>query len=446
MTGDARGSSGDLGASPWRAWVTVALLTVTYLLSIVDRHVLVLLVEPIRADLRISDTQIGLVTGVAFGLAYAICGLPLGRLADRWSRKGVLVLGVACWSLMTIACGLSTSFVGLFVARMGVGLGEAALTPTSHALIATSFPPERVPRAMSVFQLGAFFGLGASLLLGGALVSGFESLGEIRLPGIGVLGVWQSALLAVGALSLLWVGALMFLAEPRRERVVSSAGPAPSRLAPAPGFVATYLQIVRIPGLGTLILASAFASMWAYGAYSWIPTLLVREHGYSVGQTGVWLGVATVIVGAPAAIAAGWLAERLYRRFGDEACIRLMLGCLGASMPFYALGLMFGGPSGVIFSFIVINVAGAFVGTLWPVATQAMAPDALRSQVAAAGLFATSLIGATLGSVAVATSTDFFFTGTKGLSASLALNGLFTGGLAIAMLQITSRAARRGGL
>lgn len=426
-----------------RPWLTVVLLTVTYLLSIVDRHILVLLVEPIRADLQISDTEVGLVTGVAFGLAYALFGLPLGRLADRWSRKRVLILGVVFWSLMTIGCGLSTSFVALFVARMGVGIGEAALTPTSHALIATSFPPAKVSRAMSVFQLGAFFGLGASLLLGGLLVSGFELLGEIRLPGWGVLKVWQSALIAVGALSLLWVLALFSLAESRRERDAPSATPGRDRTFATPGFVAVYLQIMRIPGLGPLILAAAFASMWAYGAYGWIPTLLVREHGYTVAETGVWLGVATIVVGAPAAIAAGWWAERLYRRFGNEACIRLMLGCLAMSLPAYAGGLLVGGAEGAVVAFIVVNFAGAFVGTLWPVATQALSPEAVRSQVAAVGLFATSLIGATLGSVAVAVTTDLMFPGERGLSASLALNGLLTGGLAVLLLWLTSRATRR---
>jgi MFS family permease len=417
-----------------RPWLTVVLLSLTYLLSMIDRHILVLLVEPIRTDLQISDTQIGLVTGVAFGLAYAIFGLPLGRLADRWSRKRVLILGVVFWSLMTMACGLSTSFVALFVARMGVGLGEAALTPTSHALIATSFPPDRVPVAMSIFQQGAFFGLGASLLLGGALVSAFEGFGEVRLPGFGELKVWQSALLAMGVISLLWVIALLFLVEPPRERCATEAAE-----GNAPGFVATYLQIIRVPGLGPLILASAFASMWAYGAYSWIPTLLVREHGYSVAQTGLWLGVATVVVGAPSAIAAGWLAQRMYRRFGSDACIRLMLGCLALSMPAYVLGLVLGGATGVFVAFLVINFAGAFVGTLWPVATQALSPDAVRSQVAAAGLFATSLIGATLGSTAVAVITDLVFTGPAGLSASLALNGVMTAGAAIALLVVTLR-------
>jgi MFS family permease len=133
------------------AWYTVAVLSVVYMFSFIDRQILVLLIEPIKHDLQISDTQVSLLTGAAFAVLYSIMGVPMGRAADRWTRRGVIAVGVAIWSVMTIGCGFARSFWQVFVARMGVGVGEAALTPTGHAIVADVFPPHRLARGMAAW-------------------------------------------------------------------------------------------------------------------------------------------------------------------------------------------------------------------------------------------------------------------------------------------------------
>jgi MFS family permease len=418
-------------------WWTVAVLTIAYLLSIIDRHVLTLLVEPIKGDLQISDTELGLLTGAAFGVAYAVGGLPLGRLADRWSRKKVIIAGVVTWSLMTISCGLSRTFGVLFVARMGVGVGEAALTPASHAIIASSFPPGQVARAMSVFQLGAFFGLGAALLLGGAIVGWLDSIGEVSIPGVGTMAVWQSALVLVGLLTLVWIVPLLTIADPRPKPVDEPS--AHSRTSRAP----SYADVLRIPGLPALIGSVALSHLWAYGAYSWIPALLVREHGWAVAKVGVTLGVLTMVVGVPAALIAGWLADWLQRRGRHNSSVMLMSVAILGNIVIYALGLMHGGSSGAIASYVAVNVAGGFIGTLGPVAMQGIAPEGMRAQVAAASLFVTSMIGATLGSTVVALGSDFVFSGGKALSWSLASTGTLAVFGALILLMMARRALTR---
>lgn len=423
--------------SAFRRWWTVVALTVAYLFSIIDRHILTLLVEPIKKDLQISDSQLGLLTGVAFGVAYAASGLPLGRLADQWSRKKVIIAGVITWSLMTIACGLSRSFGVLFVARMGVGFGEAALTPTSHAIIASTFPPGKVARAMSVFQLGAFFGLGAALLLGGAIVGWLDSVGEVSLPVVGTLAVWQSALVLVGLLTLVWVIPLLSIADPRRQPVGEPSANATTSRVPS------YGDVLRIPGLPALIGAVALGTLWSYGAYAWIPALLVREHGWPVAEVGVTLGVLTMVVGIPAALSAGWLADWLQRRGRHNSSVKLMSAAILASISIYAVGLVYGGPNGVIASYVAVNVAGGFIGTLGPVAMQAIAPEAMRAQVAAASMFVTSMIGATLGATVVALGSDFVFSGANALSWSLASTGVLSVLAAVLLLRMAHRTLTR---
>lgn len=159
---------------PWLAWCTVGLLTLAYILSFIDRQILSLLVAPIRRDLAISDTQMSLLMGFSFAVFYTLCGIPLGRLADIASRRWIVTWGVAFWSAATAACGLAHSYWQLFLGRVGVGIGEAALSPAAYSLITDSFPPERRATAISVFATGIFIGTGMAYVLGG-LVVGFAS-------------------------------------------------------------------------------------------------------------------------------------------------------------------------------------------------------------------------------------------------------------------------------
>lgn len=153
-----------------RAWAFVVLLLVACAVSLIDRQVLSLLVQPIKTSLRISDTQISLLHGLAFAIFYTLFGILIGRAVDRYNRRNIIVAGMTLWCLATVACGLASSFAGLFIARMFVGVGEATLSPAAYSMIADYFPPERRGRAMSVFSTGVFVGSGLALILGGAAV------------------------------------------------------------------------------------------------------------------------------------------------------------------------------------------------------------------------------------------------------------------------------------
>jgi MFS family permease len=189
--------------SPLRAWYAVAVLVLAFVFSFIDRIVIALLVEPIKADLGISDFDIGLLQGFAFAIFYALLGIPIGRLSDRISRRGIIATGIAVWSLMTAACGLARSFFGLFLARVGVGVGEATLSPAAYSMISDYFPREKLGRALGVYQSGAMLGAGIAFLVGGAAVQLLSAYDGQVLPVLGPVRMWQLAFFAVGLPGLL---------------------------------------------------------------------------------------------------------------------------------------------------------------------------------------------------------------------------------------------------
>src|SRR5882672_1891382 len=181
------------------AWYVVFILMVCYALSFVDRQILSLLVGPMKRDLALSDTRIGLLQGLAFALFYGLMGLPLGRLADTRNRRNVIILGVVLWSFLTGACSAARSFWSLFLARMGVGVGEATLSPSAFSLISDYFPKEKLATAMSVYSMGIFIGSGLANIVGGAVVDAVRELPAVTLPLLGTVAPWRFTFLIVGA-------------------------------------------------------------------------------------------------------------------------------------------------------------------------------------------------------------------------------------------------------
>src|SRR6185436_764223 len=188
--------------NPAYAWFVVIVLTLAYTCSFIDRQILTLLIEPIRRDLHISDTQVSLLGGLAFSIFYTTLGIPIARLADQTHRRNLMAAGLAFWSLMTAACGLARSFWGLFAARVGVGVGEAALSPAAFSLLADYFPPRKVALAVSVYSMGLYFGAGLALMIGGSVVKAVSSAPMHDLPVVGEVFSWQLTFFIVAALSL----------------------------------------------------------------------------------------------------------------------------------------------------------------------------------------------------------------------------------------------------
>ncbi|MDZ4373677.1 MAG: MFS transporter, partial [Phenylobacterium sp.] len=219
----ATGEKGEAWPSRPYAWFVVIVLLLAYTSSFVDRQILTLLVEPIRADLKITDTQFSLLTGLAFSATYTIAGFPFAWLADRFSRRGVIIAGITAWSIMTAGCGLARNFGGLFLTRMGVGIGEATLSPAAYSLIADYFPLSRRATAMAVYSIGVFIGAGAALIVGGQVIAAVSQGPPLSLPVVGRLAPWQVAFLYVAAPGPLIALLMLLVREPLRRGIAKSS-------------------------------------------------------------------------------------------------------------------------------------------------------------------------------------------------------------------------------
>ncbi len=296
-------------AAPSDRWYVLAVLTVVYALNIADRFSISTLIEPIRQELRLSDSGIAFLTGVALALFYVTVGIPIAALADRKSRRDILALALAIWSGMTALCGLAQNYWQLLLARFGVGIGEAGGTPPSTSMLADKFPPARRPMANTIFALGAC--LGAWL--------GSQVAGEVA-----ERGGWRAAFLVLGIPGML-VALLVWLTvrEPRRGQLDTSAvGRRPSTLPATLRFIATQRSAIH------LLLGGSVATFWSWGLMWWTPTFLQRSHHMTVGEAGQLLGPMHLIAGTAGTLLAAWLMAR--RAAADPRYVTRLLGWVTA--------------------------------------------------------------------------------------------------------------------
>jgi MFS family permease len=413
------------------AWLALAVLTVANVAGFVDRQVLSLLVEPIRHDLGLTDTQLSLLLGLGFVVVSSSLALPLGRVADTRSRRGLLAAGAAAWSLATTATGLARSYAQLLAARMAVGAGEAALAPAAVSLLADLFPAAQLGRAMSVYTLGTFLGSGVAYVLGAWGIA-FTAAHLATWPGLGAVRPWQSVYLLVGLASLVvTVPLLLLVREPPRR----GAARVPVRE------VAAY---VRAHAGAVLPLSFGFACSAAvnYGIAAWLATFFVRTHGWSAARAGVLQGTLTMSVGVVGALAGGWLSDALVRR--GRADGPLLVGIVGAlGMVLCAGSYPLVGSATVAAALLVpVNL---FAAMPWGPAQAAMAelmPERMRGQGAAVMLLVVNLVSGALGPTAVALATDRLFGGPAGLRWALALVTTLGMVLAAALLLAARRPFR----
>src|SRR5690606_11554660 len=308
------------------AWTTVTILMVAYVLSFIDRQILNLLVEPIRRDLVISDTQMSLLMGLSFALFYTVCGIPLGRLADTRSRRGLIALGVLFWSAATAACSMAKLYWQFLLCRVGVGVGEAALSPAAYSLIADSFPPERRATAISVYSMGVYLGSGIAFLLGGLVIQFASAQGDLVLPLLGEVRPWQLIFLILGAAGGLFTLVMLAVREPVRRGV--GAGVAVP-LAEVGRYIRSNPRPVLAHNFGFAGLALA-----GYGSAAWIPTFFIRTYGWDAGQVGIVYGSLVAVFGCLGIVLGGRLADRLARRGQSDANMRVGLYAALGALPF----------------------------------------------------------------------------------------------------------------
>jgi MFS family permease len=384
----------------------VAVLMLIYVFSFIDRQILSLLVGPIRRDLGISDTEMSLLMGFSFAVFYTFFGIPLGRLADSKSRRGIIAAGLIVWSLMTAACGMAQRFWQFLLLRMGVGVGEAALSPAAYSMITDSFPRKRLATAISVYSMGIYIGSGMAYLLGGVVV-GMASGQELwTLPLVGETRPWQVVFFMVGLPGILLSLLLLTFKEPfRRDARRTASGAVVSvPVKEVVGYIRANWKTFLCHNVGFALL-----SFSSYGSSAWIPAFYQRVHEYSARQAGVTYGIVVMLAGTAGIVFGGQVADWLSRRGFRDAKMRAGLIAAVAWTP---TGLLYPLVGDAMLS-VGLLVPTVFFASMpfgcAPAAIQEMMPNEMRGQASALYLFVVNLIGLGLGPTAVAMTTDFVF-------------------------------------
>jgi len=410
------GSPASSQTSGWYSWYVVSVLMLAQTVSFIDRMIMGLLVGPIRSSFDISDTQFSLLAGLAFGVFYAIMGLPLAVIADRKSRRGLIAAGISLWSAMTAACGLANGFWSLFFARMGVGIGEASLSPAAYSLIADYFNRSTLARALSVYGIGIAIGSGLAYILGGQVVNLVESLGEIRVPLIGTMQGWQLTFVMVGLPGLLIAALMMTVREPKRKGDATGASADTHWFREIMAYVGSHKRAFLTHIFGTSIYIIV-----VYSLNIWGPSYLIRTFSMGRGEAGLIMGT-ILLAGATAGLLAGgtW-ADRWLSKGRNDAYSQVIMRSALMGLPFILLlGFDISLPvalASLLLAFFFTSFQGGIsAGTL-----QLMVPNRLRGRATALYFMTANLLGVGLGPTVVAFCTDFVFGNDAAIGKSIAL-------------------------
>lgn len=388
------------------AWYVAGLLTLTQVVSYIDRFLPSLLIQPIKADLGLSDFQVGLLLGPAFGIFYVFVGIPIGWLADRRSRRAILGIGISIWCAMTAAAGLVRGFWPLFVARLGVGLGEATVAPCSISLISDYFPRERRNRALSLFMAGTFLGAGSAFLFGGPVVHWIAALPPLDLPGIGPLAHWQMSFLLIGLPGFALALMMRSIREPVRQDQVTSGLDA-DRAGHA-SLKAAFVYIVqRWRAFGTLFVGSA-AVVTMGSLVFWNVALFERVWHWNVRDVGIATGL-LFLAGGTAGTLLGVRVTNAWIAAGQKhATLKALWTGLAIAVPGFALYPVMPSAELAIAALACAFVGQAMAAAAGPATLTLIAPGQIKSQATAIYYLAIGVAGQLLGPLPVGLMTDLF--------------------------------------
>jgi MFS family permease len=413
-------------------WYVVAVCMLAYIFSFIDRQILALMIEPIKHDMQLSDTQFSLLHGLAFSLFYAFMGMPIALLADKFSRPKIIAIGIAFWSLATALCGVSKNFLQMFMARIGVGIGEAALSPATYSMLSDMFPREKLGRAVAIYSIGSFIGGGVAFLIGGYVIDLLKNLDSVAVPLLGEMRPWQVTFFLVGLPGIL-VALLIALTirDPARKGLKLDAEGkvrAPS-MKQAFKFLAVHRKTFFCHYLGF-----SFYAMTLFCMLSWTPAFYMRKFGLAPSDTGYMLGIVVLLANTSGVFCGGWLIDWLAKKGYSDAPIRAgVIGAIGMAVP----AIAFTQVSELWMSVALLAPAMFFASFPMPASTAAMQilpPNQMRAQISALFLLISNLIGLGLGTTLVALLTDRLFQNPAMVGSSISLLNAFAVALTLLLL------------
>jgi MFS family permease len=400
--------------SPRYAWFVVFVLCALQLSSNMDRQVISLVVEPLRRDFALDDIQIGLLQGLAFALFYALAAIPIGWAADRWRRNRIIFWGATIWTISTVACMVAPDYPALFVARMLVGLGEAALVPAAFSMLGDYFPRSRVSGAVSVVTGASFFGAGCALAFGGLFLAQLPQAGMVTLPWLGAVHGWQLAFGLVGIPGLVLLPFAAAMREPPRR---APEGPVESASL---GEVLRFLVRER-RFYGPLMFGMVMMAAYQYGVTAWVIAFFMRIHAWSTAEIGLLYGLSFIIVGTAASLFGGWWCNRLVAAGRRDATFVIPLIAGLVALPL-TLVFALNGDARVSAVLLVVQTFFGVISFGPGMSTyQLFAPNRMRAQLTALHVLCSTLIGGGLGPWLTAWFTERVFGDPKALPRAMAL-------------------------
>ena len=415
-------------------WYAVGIMTVAYMFSYIDRQIISLMVGPIREDLGISDSGFSLLVGLAFALFYTILGIPIGRLADASNRRNIIAIGIAFWSLATAACGLARSFAQLFVARVAVGVGEAALSPAAYSMLADMFSAKKLGRAIGVYSSGVFIGIGLSFIIGAYLVTALEANGGLTLPLFGHLKPWQATFVIVGSPGMIIALLMLTVPEPKRLHANTSSMPIREVLS----FAVRHYRVYALHFIGFAMITLMFN-----GIMAWAAEYFIRIHDIPRAEIGPKLGILAAVFGGTGIVCGGLFSDWLTARGHTDAPIKAGLAGAVLLLPFAVAAPLVSDPSLSLSLFAPLLFFVSFPFGPAAAGLQLVTPARMRAQMSAVYLFFVNLTGIGFGGTAVALITDFVFRDDMMLHWSMSAVAAIGGILSITLLTLAQRPFRR---
>lgn len=427
-------SEGSATTTPWPSpisgWLLVLLLALASVVSQFDRTVINLMVGPLKAEFALNDTEFGMLQSLAFGIFYIAACIPIGRLADNQSRKIILGTALTLWSLFAMASGLTRTYAQLFLARIGVAVGEASLTPTGLSMLSDHFPPERLARPVSGFLLSAPVGQGLAYIGGGSLLAWLSASPALKTGALSDFEPWQAAFLIIGAPGLLLVPFFFLLPEPKRlGRGVAT--PLTKRQVMA-------VVASRWKALVPMFCGFAMVLLVAYSYPIWTPALFERTFHWRADQIGLAYGAILMVFGTSGVFVAGMLSDWLSAKGHADAPLKVAAGGFAVCGVSGSLAPLMPTPALALCLLAVTTFCGNMPFPCAAASLQFIVPNRARAQISALYITFTTLVGLTLGPLVIGIMTDFVFRDPSQIRYSLSVVVAVASPVMILMMRIAT--------